>query len=80
LQVGETKFNHCWPPWKNMFGHHMEKSTMNPSGKSPSDAHARLCVDQGFLNVFEMSTYPSNRLYHFCEPSSCWCNDTIVQI
>jgi len=26
-------FEHCWPPWKNAFGHHLEKSTIGPFGK-----------------------------------------------
>jgi len=45
------KFHRCWSPGK-CFWSPSGKIYHYPPGKSPSDAHARLCVDQGFLNAF----------------------------
>ena len=33
------KVHHCCLCWKNVFDHHLKKSTVVPFGKNPSDAH-----------------------------------------
>jgi len=40
--VQTMKFHHCCPPRKNPCGHSLEKSTIFPSGRNPSDVH--VCV------------------------------------
>jgi len=38
--------------WKNAFGHHLEKSTISPFGKNPSDAHDQNTKRQCSRRIF----------------------------
>jgi len=41
------KLHYCCPPWKDAFGHHLEKSSTDPLGKNPSHTHGKSCITAG---------------------------------